>query len=53
MLSGTPMSNSWEEFAGQLMLLPGGGPFVDLDHYRRLFGQWDAAQEIAAQPEDS
>lgn len=29
---------SWQDFPGQLALLPGGGPFPSLTHYRRTFG---------------
>lgn len=38
LLTGTPIFNIWEDLAAQAMLLPGGGPLINLDHCRRLFG---------------
>lgn len=37
LVTGTPQYEGWDDYAGQLMLLPGGGPFVNADHYRRVF----------------
>ncbi|KAM0198856.1 hypothetical protein ACHAQI_012279 [Fusarium lateritium] len=36
LLTGTPIFNTWRDLAGQLMLLPGGGPFDNLDHMTEL-----------------
>ncbi|KPM36937.1 hypothetical protein AK830_g9629 [Neonectria ditissima] len=37
LLTGTPLYNTWHDLAGQAALLPGGGPFINLDHCVRLF----------------
>lgn len=36
MLTGAPVFNTWCGIAGQLMLLPNGGPFVNLKHHSEL-----------------
>lgn len=35
-LTGAPVFNTWCGIAGQLMLLPNGGPFVNLKHHSEL-----------------
>lgn len=53
LLTGTPMFNTWEDLAGQAMMLPGGGPFVDLQHYRQLFCGGDGDDGSVHQPRDA
>ncbi|VZH88017.1 unnamed protein product [Fusarium fujikuroi] len=36
MLTGTPVFNTWRDLAGQLMLLPHGGLFRNLEHFSKL-----------------
>jgi hypothetical protein len=36
LLTGAPIFNSWRDLAGQLMLLPDGGPFENLEHLAEL-----------------
>lgn len=50
LLSGTPMPNTWQDLAAQLMLLPGGGPIVSPKHYAELFGDYDEKSHSARHP---
>ncbi|KAK7430838.1 hypothetical protein QQZ08_002627 [Neonectria magnoliae] len=49
LLTGTPIFNTWHDLAGQTALLPGGGPFVDLNHSLRIF--WYSSDEVVDHPQ--
>ncbi|KAJ4165520.1 hypothetical protein LMH87_007150 [Akanthomyces muscarius] len=36
LVTATPMPNSWDDISGQMRLLPGGGPFSTVGHFRHV-----------------